>query len=72
MKAIYQIKAAYLVIHYGLKSINLYALLGVMLIVFSGMMIVSAFSPDNPIRFLCVCVSVFSLYFANYLILKFK
>jgi hypothetical protein len=74
MKNIYSLKSFLLIIYYGLKYLimNFYIILGLALIIFSGMMIISTFYPDNPLRFLMMPTGIFSLYFGNHLLLKHK
>jgi hypothetical protein len=70
MKILTYTKSAVLVIYWGLRSLKLYFIIGLSLILFSGMVSISIFSPENPIKLICGFLAVFSLWFGNYLILK--
>jgi hypothetical protein len=70
MKPLIYTKSLILVIYWGLRSLRLYYIIGLTLIPFSGMVFVSVFYPENPVKWLCVVFSVFCLWFGNYIILK--
>lgn len=57
-------KSIILVMYYGMR-IKYNAILSVALILFGGMVLVSALSPDNPVRFICICTGIFSVYFGS-------
>jgi hypothetical protein len=57
-------KSIILVMYYGLR-IKYTAFLSAALIILGFMMIVSSFNSDNPIRLICVCTGIFSVYFGS-------
>ena len=66
MKTPLTIKSIILVIYYGLfKDFNFNLILRLALKTLGIMLLIASLSPVNPVRFICVFMGIFSLYFGS-------
>lgn len=67
---LYPVISILAVLRYGPRKITWNGILGLGAIILGVMIVISAFSPDNPVRFVCASAGIFSLWFGNWLLLQ--